>query len=184
MKSVFVLTCIGFCSAFLLYGTNKITKEPIKKALEKVKIDALRQIFPFEFVDENINTVLDENGKEFFEIKDKDNNLKGIAVETSSDKGYSGEISVLLSVSPEGEVFDYNVLLHKETPGLGDKIANASFKKQFEGKTLDGYNWKVKKDGGFVDELTAATISSRAVTDAVKKGLEIISKKYFNESKK
>ncbi|MCK5583331.1 MAG: FMN-binding protein, partial [Elusimicrobiales bacterium] len=46
------------------------------------------------------------------------------------------------------------------------------------------FDWKVKKDGGFVDELTAATISSRAATDAVKKGLEEILKKYFSGNKK
>ncbi len=184
MKSVLTLTIIGFISAFLLYVTNDITKVPIQKALEKVKIEALRQIFPFEFEDKDIHTVIDENGKEFFEIKDKDNGLRGIAVGTSSKEGYGGEITMLLAVSPEGKVFAYSVLTHKETPGLGNKIELESFKKQFEGKTLNGFIWKVKKDGGFVDELTAATISSRAATDAVKKGLQIIGKKYFNGNKK
>jgi electron transport complex protein RnfG len=183
MKSVLTLTIIGFCSALLLYVTNNVTKVPIEKAMERVKVEALKQIFPFEFSNEDLHTVIAESGKEFFEIKDKDNKLKGIAVETSSNEGYSGEITMLWAVSPEGKVFDYSVLAHKETPGLGNKIALKPFKKQFEGKTLDGFNWKVKKDGGFVDELTAATISSRAATDAVKKGLEIISKKYFHRSK-
>ncbi|MCG2725547.1 MAG: RnfABCDGE type electron transport complex subunit G [Elusimicrobia bacterium] len=164
--------------------TDNITKEPIKKAIERVKVEALRQIFPFEFSDKDINIAFDKNGKEFFEIKNKDNSLRGIAVETSSDKGYGGEITILVAVSPDGKVFNYNVLSHKETPGLGNKIENEAFKKQFNGKTLDGFNWKVKKDDGFVDELTAATISSRAATDAVKKGLEVISNKYFVENKK
>ncbi|MCK4936578.1 MAG: RnfABCDGE type electron transport complex subunit G [Elusimicrobiales bacterium] len=184
MKSVFVLTIIGFFSALLLYVTNDITKVPIEKAMERVKVEALRQIFPFEFKNDDIKTVIDESGKEFFEIKGEDNNLKGVAVETSSNEGYSGEIILLLAVSPKGEVFDYSVLAHKETPGLGNKIENEPFKKQFKDKTLDGFNWKVKKDGGFVDELTAATISSRAATDAVKKGLEVVSKKYFSGNKK
>ncbi|MEA3306243.1 MAG: RnfABCDGE type electron transport complex subunit G [Elusimicrobiota bacterium] len=184
MKSVLTLTIIGFISALLLYVTNDITKAPIEKAMERVKVNALKQIFPFEFTTEDINTVIDESGKEFFEIKDKDNNFKGVAVETSSNDGYSGEITMLLAVSPKGKIFAYNVLSHKETPGLGNKIELEPFKKQFEGKTLKGFNWKVKKDGGFVDELTAATISSRAATDAVKKGLQVISKKYFNGNKK
>ncbi len=184
MKSVLTLTIIGFISAFLLYMTNDITKVPIQKAMERVKVNALKQIFPFDFTNEDINTVVDENGKEFFEINDKDNNLRGIAVEISSEKGYAGEITLLLAVSPKGKIFDYSVLAHKETPGLGNKIALEPFKKQFEGKTLEGLVWKVKKDGGFVDELTAATISSRAATDAVKKGLQVISKKYFHGNKK
>jgi H+/Na+-translocating ferredoxin:NAD+ oxidoreductase subunit G len=184
MKSVLTLTIIGFISAFLLYMTNDITKVPIQNAMERVKVNALKQIFPFDFTNEDINTVVDENGKEFFEINDKDNNLRGIAVETSSNEGYSGEIILLLAVSPKGNIFDYSVLAHKETPGLGNKIELESFKKQFEGKTLEGFVWKVKKDGGFVDELTAATISSRAATDAIKKGLQVISKKYFHGNKK
>ncbi|MBU2531080.1 MAG: RnfABCDGE type electron transport complex subunit G [Elusimicrobia bacterium] len=183
MKSVLTLTIIGFFSALLLYVTNDITKVTIEKAMERVKVEALRQIFPFEFEDKDIHTVIEE-GKEFFEIRDKDNNLKGIAVETSSDKGYGGEISLLLAVSSKGKIFDYSVLAHKETPGLGNKIENEPFKKQFEGKILEGFDWRVKKDGGFVDELTAATISSRAATDAVKKGLELINKKYLVGNKK
>ncbi len=178
------LTIIGFFSALLLYVTNDITKVPIEKAMERVKVESLRQIFPFEFEDNDIKTVIDENGKEFFEIKDGENNLKGIAVGALSNEGYSGEIKILLAVSPEGKVFDYSVLAHKETPGLGNKIELEPFRKQFKDKTLKGFDWKVKKDGGFVDELTAATISSRAATDAVKKGLEEISKKYFSGNKK
>jgi Na+-translocating ferredoxin:NAD+ oxidoreductase RnfG subunit len=80
MKSVLTLTIIGFCSALLLYVTNNVTKVPIEKAMERVKVEALKQIFPFEFSNEDLHTVIAESGKEFFEIKDKYNKLKGIAV--------------------------------------------------------------------------------------------------------
>lgn len=184
MKSVLILTLTGFFSALLLFGTNRLTEEPIRKAVERVKIEALRQIFPFEFSDGDINRTTDEDGRTFFEIKDTDGGLRGVAVEVSGNKGYSGEIKVLLAVSAAGQIYDYSVLAHQETPGLGNKIAEPAFRGQFRDKKLEGFNWKVKKDGGDVDGITAATISSRAITEILERGLRIVSARYAKESAK
>ena len=184
MKSVLTLTLTGFFSALLLFGTNKLTEEPIRKAVEKGKIEALRQIFPFEFSDGDINRATDGDGRTFFEIKDKNGGLRGAAVEISGDKGYSGEIKVLLAVSAAGEIYDYSVLAHQETPGLGNKIGEPFFRRQFKGKRLGSYKWKVKKDGGDVDGITAATISSRAITEILERGLKIVSARYVKEGAK
>ena len=85
---------------------------------------------------------------------------------------------MLVGISPECKLLDFSVLKHKETPGLGDKITKPRFRNQFKGKTLLGLEWRVKKDGGFVDQITAATISSRAVTGVIHNALELFSKKY------
>jgi len=175
MKPVLVLTVVGFCSAVLLAMVNEVTKMSIKAAVEKVKIDAVKQTFPFEI--DKIKVVMEEDST-FFEIPGKRNKLRGVAVETFTDKGYGGRVNVLVAISPDCKIFDYRVLSHKETPGLGDNITKESFRKQFNGKTLNGINWKVKKDGGFVDELTAATISSRGITGAILKSLKLFSNKY------
>lgn len=189
MKPVLVLTFVGLCSALLLAMVNKITEEPIRVAMEKIKIEALSQTFPFEVKDVQTQS---EGGATFFELRDtKDSELKGVGVETFTEKGFGGKISILLAVSSDCKIHDYKVLSHLETPGLGDKIAADDFRSQFKGKSLwakagdvDGKSgasslvWKVKKDGGFVDELTAATISTRAITDAVVNGLKQFSKKY------
>jgi len=184
MKSVFVLTLIGFFSALLLYGTNKIAEKSIEKAVAKAKIQALKKIFPFKFESENISKVQDKKGRTFFEIKDKKGKLKGIALEVSGEKGYGGKIEVLMAVSPKGKVFDYCILSHNETPGLGSKIEEKSFRKQFKGKDLKNYKWKVKQDKGDVDAITGATISSRAITDILENGLKIIKFRYIEEGKK
>jgi electron transport complex protein RnfG len=184
MKSVLILTLTGFFSALLLFGTNRLTEEPIRRAVERVKVEALRQIFPFEFSDGDINRTSDEEGRNFFEIKDKDGGLKGVAVEVSGNKGYSGEIKVLLAVSAAGEIYDYSVLAHQETPGLGNKITEPAFRGQFKDKKLEGFKWKVTKDGGDVDGITAATISSRAITEILERGLQIVSARYSKESAK
>lgn len=177
MKPVAILTFVGIISALLLSVADNMTREPIAQAREKMKREAIEKIFPFKF--DSLRTVKNDQAS-FYEAYDSEANLKGVAVEVSTDKGYSGKIEVLLGISPDAKVYTYKVLSHTETPGLGDKIDNPKFKKQFENKGLDGLVWKVKKDGGFVDELTAATISSRAITDAVEKGLTLYKKQYSN----
>jgi electron transport complex protein RnfG len=68
------------------------------------------------------------------------------------------------------------VLEHKETPGLGTKMAEPKFKDQFNGKNPADYDLKVIKDGGPVDAITAATISSRAFCDAVQRAYNTLQK--------
>ena len=67
----------------------------------------------------------------------------------------------------DGTINKVEVTDQKETPGLGTKMAEPAFKNQFEGKNPAKFVLKVKKDGGDVDAITAATISSRAVCDAI-----------------
>ena len=175
MKPVIILTIVGFCSAFLLSIVNESTKSYILAAQKKEKINALAKIFPFEL--KKVEIIPEENTT-FYEINDSADELQGVGVEASTEKGYGGKINILLAISPDCKIFNYSVLTHQETPGLGDKISNENFKKQFSKKTLNKFVWKVKRDGGFVDELTAATISTRAVTEAIHNGLKMFSNKY------
>ena len=87
-------------------------------------------------------------------------------------EGYAGPIRLLVAINYDGTVAGVRVLSHKETPGLGDKIeANRSdWIYSFAGKSLSNpepENWKVRKDGGAFDQFTGATITPRAVVDAV-----------------
>lgn len=179
MRPIIILTIVGILSASLLAVVDDLTREPIAIAKEQMKRKAIEQIFPFTI--DSLNTVKAEQTI-FYEAYNQNDELQGIAVETSTDKGYSGKIEILLGVSPDQKILDYKVLYHRETPGLGDKIDKSKFKKQFKGRTLENTDWKVKKDGGDIDELTAATISSRAVADAVVKGLEYINEQYPKSS--
>ncbi len=77
----------------------------------------------------------------------------------------------MMGVLPDGSLGGIEILNHAETPGLGSLIIEDSFKDQFKGRSLDNTNFKVKKDGGDIDQITGATISPRAVSEAVEKGL-------------
>lgn len=181
MRPIITLTLVGLIAAALLAIVDDLTRDPIALAKADMKRKAIEEIFPFGI--DSLKNVETKKTR-FYEAYDKKGTLKGIAVESSTTLGYSGKIEILLGVSPERKIYDYKVVYHLETPGLGDKIDKAKFKEQFRGRALEGTVWKVNKDGGDIDELTAATISSRAVTDAVQRGLHYINEQYPKSERK
>lgn len=101
----------------------------------------------------------------------KNGKLVGIAVESFSKKGFSGEIKVIVGIDTQGKLVNYSVLQHAETPGLGSKMEEwfrtNKNKQDIIGTDLSSKTLKISKDGGDVDAITAATISSRAFLDAI-----------------
>ncbi|OTA20086.1 electron transport complex subunit G [Xenorhabdus beddingii] len=96
------------------------------------------------------------------------------ALESTAPDGYSGAIQLLVGADFSGKVLGVRVTEHHETPGLGDKIDTriSDWINTFSGKTVmskDDHHWAVKKDGGEFDQFTGATITPRAVVNAVKR---------------
>lgn len=94
-------------------------------------------------------------------------------IETTAPDGYSGNIDLIVAVTPDGTVLGSRVLDHKETPGLGDKIETrrSDWMFSFNQKTVTNENaakWAVRKDGGDFDQFTGATITPRAVINAIR----------------
>ncbi|MFZ9052755.1 MAG: electron transport complex subunit RsxG [Woeseiaceae bacterium] len=94
--------------------------------------------------------------------------------------GYSGPIRLLLGVDSDGSITGLRILEHRETPGLGDKIESgrSDWVHQFDGRSLVNPavgDWALKIDGGDFDQLTGASITPRAVINAVRDTLI-----YFN----
>ncbi len=88
-------------------------------------------------------------------------------------KGYSGEIKMLVGINIDGSIAGVRIVSHKETPGLGDamEISRSDWILGFNGTSLlnpNDKNWKVKRDGGYFDQFTGATITPRAVVQAVR----------------
>jgi electron transport complex protein RnfG len=164
------LTLISLGAAASLGYVYELTKEPIAASVLNKKIEAIKMVVP-EFNnnpnDDMIRLATGEGDSlEVYPAK-KDTIITGYAVKTYSNKGFSGYISIMAGFKPDGTILNLTVLEHKETPGLGTKMSDPSFSDQFAGKNPDSFTLKVKKDGGKVDAITAATISSRAFCDAV-----------------
>ncbi len=168
---VLTLMVISLVSASALAFINKVTKEPIAKSVMAKKVEAIKQVVP-EFNNDPIaemQTIELADGKlEIYPAK-KDGKLVGTAVKTFTDKGFSGHIELMIGLDTAKSIVNISVLQQKETPGLGTKMAEPLFKNQFNGKNPSSFKLKVKKDGGDVDAITAATISSRAFCDAIQK---------------
>jgi len=170
---VLTLLLITALSSLALSGVYELTKGPIAKARKERKEKAIKEVIP-AFTVIKSKMVMPENGKDSLELitATKDSLWVGTAISTYTYKGYSGLIKLMVGFLPDGSIENVAVLEQKETPGLGTKIADDKFKSQFFGKDPATFNLKVKKDGGDVDAITAATISSRAYCDAVQRAYD------------
>jgi electron transport complex protein RnfG len=181
-KNIFL--CLFVISALMsgiLGIVNYITKEPIELTKGQKKEEAIKQVVPaFDALREAkiaIETVQENNIFKKAQAADslimydayKNGQWIGTAIETFTDKGFAGRIKLMVGFLPNGNINKIAVLEHTETPGLGDKmeVGKSTFPEQFLGKNPADYKLSVTKDGGNVDAITAATISSRAYCDAV-----------------
>jgi len=169
---VLILTIVTALSGYLLAQVYKITKPAIEKQkkIEEEKIN--REIFPEgeEFAEK------EENGVKYFSVLNSEGEEIG-KIFTTLSLGYGGYIKIKVGVNKNGEIKGIKILQHNETPGLGAKITEDKFLSQFKGKTVEELYLKKDKSEGKIDAITGATISSRAVTDGVRKLLEKINKK-------
>jgi Na+-translocating ferredoxin:NAD+ oxidoreductase subunit G len=174
------LSVCVFISATALAGVYSMTKDKIALAKTSSKVALFKDVLPV-FNNDPFNeryVVPTEKGELVLYPAKMDGVLVGVAVDTFSMKGYSGKVSVLAGFLPNGAIYDAIVTDHKETPGLGSKMeaAQSDFPLQFKGKDPGSYRLKVKKDGGDVDAITSATISSRAYCDALQTAYEAVKK--------
>jgi electron transport complex protein RnfG len=91
-------------------------------------------------------------------------------------RGYNGPIELLVGVAVDGHITAVRVTTHRETPGLGDaiEIGKSPWITGFTGTRLGQpplADWRVSKDGGYFDAITGATVTPRAITEAVKNTL-------------
>ena len=168
--ALLVITAVSGGVLGLVYG---MTKDAIAEVDQKKNEAAIQAVLPldgeitykadtlkynYDGVDLTFpcNLAFDANG-----------NFQGAAIKTN-EGGFGGKIDMMVGFLADGTIKGTSVLSHAETPGLGANMTG-KFKDQFVDKNPADYKLIVKKDGGDVDAITAATITSRAFSKAVDK---------------
>lgn len=174
INMVVTLFLVAGVAALALGGVYTVTKEPIAIAKQKKLEAAIKAVLPeFDEITTEKVAVNDGDSLTFYYASNGGENI-GVAIKTYTNEGFSGKIELMVGLLNDGSISNTAVLSHKETPGLGDKMdkSKSDFPIQFMGKNPVEYSLLVKKDGGDVDAITAATISSRAFCDAVERACD------------
>lgn len=163
-----ILTAICIVMSAALAGVNMLTEQRIAEIAKENEYATCREVFAPAEGQELTFTSLDEICPEYgvSGYVAADNGSPVGCVIISSAKGYGGDVEIMVGFDMERTITGVSILSHSETPGLGANAAKPGFLGQFTGST-DAGSLAVVKDGGTVDAVTAATISSRAVTGAV-----------------
>lgn len=191
LKEAGILFAITLLAGFFLGIVYEITREPRQMQQERVVQEACVAVFPkaaaqgaelvFEAIDyapeSHVSANLADNfvtvGQVYKAINKKDGNqLYGYVVESASAKGYGGEIVLYVGVSVDGTVCGVSITEISETPGLGME-ATTVLVPQFADKRVEQFSFtKTGATADYeVDAITSATITTRAVTNAVNGGL-------------
>lgn len=171
LLSLFVIT---FVAGLSLAFVQKITEDPIANAHLQKQIGAISMVVP-QFDNNPLETktsiAVDDDSLDVY-IAKQGETIVGYAILSSTNTGFGGLVQVMVGINPDGTIYNTSVVSHQETPGLGDKMTTESFRTQFKGFDCKTQKATVKKDGGDIDALTAATISSRAFCATIRKAFK------------
>lgn len=177
---VIVLTAVTVIAGVLLGYVNELTKGPIAEANAKALNEAIKVVVPgFDNQPTENPEAIEINGSSYTIYKaTKGGDFIGAAVQSTAN-AFGGPLTILVGFDVDGNIIDYSLLSHAETPGLGSK-ADSWFKKDGKGSII-GMNpgqssLTVSKDGGNVDAITASTITSRAFLNAVNNAYQAYAK--------
>ncbi len=180
LVALFGVTLIASASLGLVYN---VTKSPIERAELEKQNNAIAAVLPqFEELGTAYKKFPPEgrDSVDIFPALDQNGEIVAHAVKSYTYSGFSGYIEIMVGIDVNNTITGFRVLRHAETPGLGSKMEqwhNDTEKpgQNIVGRTLNEEGLKVSKDGGDVDAITAATITSRALMDALNRANATVS---------
>ena len=185
-RSAASLALVAVIGTALLAGVDRLTKTRIAEQEKRAILDQLGQLISPDLYNNELQ-------QDLFSFQDDLHFPKGQTVTTYRARldgkavavilkmvavnGYNGKINLLVGINENGTLCGVRVTSHKETPGLGDaiEVERNDWILGFYGRALDNPppdGWAVKRDGGEFDQFTGATVTPRAVVDAVRLALE------------
>ncbi|RKX67675.1 hypothetical protein DRP44_01725 [candidate division TA06 bacterium] len=178
IKMVLSLTVVCALAGVILAETYAVTNKKIENDKKQAVIDNLSTVIKADHFEQVIPDTL-------WYALGEENDTIGI-VFMAFGKGFGGTIDAIVGMNNEGKLTGVKITPSKETPGLGVKTGEPKFMNQFKGKTLE--ELKITKDGGKIEAVTAATISSRGATngihDAVEKYMKYLPQKEVGNGEK
>lgn len=197
IKNALILTAITLVAGLLLGVVHAVTLKPIQEQQEKSKQTAFQEVFSeaagFEEVDitasaEEISEHMTSAGftaqtiDEVWVPVDTNGDALGLVIVLSTTEGYDGGMQFSIGVTEDGTMTGISFLSLSETAGLGMKANTDEFKSQFQGKSVEAFEYT--KTGAVsdnqIDALSGATLTTGAVTNGVNAGLEFF--RYYNET--
>ena len=187
LKNTLALFSITLVAGLLLGLVYEVTKEPIKEQRQKTKEKAFQAVFEeadhFE-ASPNVNLdglqmMLSDQGYQVtlqeVSCAVKDTAMMGYVVVLTSHEGYGGDIKLAMGIRMDGTVSGISILSIAETPGLGMKAKEESFRNQFLNKQVDHFTYTKAQAStdSEIDAITSATITTNAMTNAVNAGISV-----------
>ncbi len=190
IKLGLTLALICLVAGAALAVSYRLTQPTIEERARADRVEALRVVLPGV---ETFSELIEGEEIDYYRGGDGQGEVVGYAF-SGAAKGYSSTISVMVGVDPQGTITGIKILDQKETPGLGTRAVEVPatrnfwqallgrgekgmavrppFQGQFAGKTVSQLQVVTGKTDTKIEALTGATITSRAVTDAVQKSLQ------------
>ncbi len=162
-----ILFLIAFTTALLLGLTNEATKNIIAQRQIEAKNAAMSEVI---YAENYILLHNEHDGHELYAAFNG-NDLVGYAV-SLTESGYGGDINMMIGIGKDQKITGVSITDMSETPGLGDNAKNHEFTDMFKG--LEKNEVALTNDGGKIQALSGATVTSKAVTRGVNHALEIV----------
>jgi len=175
LLTLFIVTAISSLAAATVYN---ITKGPIAEVQRIKQQKAIEDVMPGFTTIQRVSAMPESGADSVIFFKGYRDTLEiGVAVTTYTYLGYSGYVKMMVGFDMDKKITNVKVLDQKETPGLGTKMADSlQLIHQVIGKNPGEFKLAVKKDGGQIDAITAATISSRAFCDGILRAYNTLDK--------
>lgn len=181
---------IALLATLLLAGMHYATRDRIAAQQRQARIDALSVVMPTTLYDNDLlqdqitlrapHWLGSDQALGAWRAR-RNGERAGLVLEAVAPDGYSGEIRLLVGVRADGRISGVRVIAHRETPGLGDAIeaSRSGWIRGFDGRHLDQPSrerWRVRREGGEFDQFAGATVTPRAVVNAVRRVLDYVAR--------
>lgn len=175
LKLAVILSCFGIVAAGSLGAIHKVTAPAIAYQMERARQEALEFVLPDAKLIEEVEVEGDDSYFAGYSTEDKTGKPQFYAF-IARRQGYSSVIQTMVGIDNTGNILGLRILFQQETPGLGAKAEGDDFLNKFKGGK-SAFGIAVDKDGGVIESITGATITSRAIAKSISEKVEWLNNK-------